>query len=183
MKSLSTITHSKRPLTKKLVIYLFILTLSSSFLSCQSDNEAQDGPQAGVVVKNFKTYPVKQLATSSGHLIKAYIAKTNQEQTQGLSGVKENQLSDNEGMFFWYEVAGPRRFWMPNTFTDLDIFFLDKNFKVIHVERGVRAHPGMKVPPEIARTPVIYAHHVLELKASSSLAKEIKKGSQLNTVN
>lgn len=183
MKIISTITHSKRPLIKKFAFSLFILVISCTFSSCQSDNKAQKEPQAGVVVKDFKTYPIKQFATSSGRLIKAYLAKTNLEQTQGLSGIKESELADNEGMIFWYESTGPRRFWMPNTFTNLDIFFLDKNFLVIHIERNVQAHPGIKEPPAIARTPVVYAHHVLELKASSSLAKEIQKGSQLKVLN
>jgi uncharacterized membrane protein (UPF0127 family) len=71
---------------------------------------------------------------------------------------------------------------MPNTYTDLDIFFLDSNYKVLHVERKVPAHPGMAEPPAIARTPNIYATHVLELKASSALSQEIKVGETLREI-
>jgi hypothetical protein len=170
-----TITQRTSQLIKKLLISLALVTL---FTSCQSNDKAQkiSSPQAGVVAKDFKTYPVMRLATSSGKLIKAYMAKSIEEQTQGLSGVKENQIADNEAMIFLYEQAGPLSFWMPNTYTDLDIFFLDSHFKVLHVERGVPAHPGMQEPPAIARTPNVYANHVLELKASSKLSKEIKVG-------
>lgn len=179
----TTITQRKRPLIKKFALLGLILLSSTTFLSCKSEHVAQNSPEPGVVVANFKDYETKNLATPNGKLIKAYLAKTDTEQTQGLSGVKPQQLADNEAMLFWYEKAGPRRFWMPNTFIDLDIFFLTEDLKVIHVERNVKSHPGMKEPPLIARTPVIYAHHVLELKASSGLSKEIKKGMQLVLVS
>lgn len=175
----STITQRKRPLIKKFALLGPILLCSALFISCNSEHIAQKEIKPGVVVANFRDYETQNLATPSGKMIKAYLAKSDVEQTQGLSGVKPDQLADNEAMLFWYKEAGPRRFWMPNTFIDLDIFFLDGDMKVLHVERKVPAHPGMNEPPTIARTPVIYAHHVLELKASSPLSQEITKGMKL----
>jgi uncharacterized membrane protein (UPF0127 family) len=176
-----TITQRTSQLIKKLLV---LSTFSVLLMGCQTNDKAQKEklPQAGVVVRNFKEYPTMSLATSSGKLIKTYIAKSATEQTQGLSGVKEHEIANNEAMIFIYEQAGPRSFWMPNTYTDLDIFFLDSNFKVLHVQRKVPAHPGMQEPPAIARTPNVYATHVLELKASSPLSAEIKVGETLREI-
>lgn len=179
MNSSTTITQSNQPLIKKFVLLGHLLALLLIISACNSEHDAQNAPEPGVVVADFRTYPTQKLALANGKLITAFVAKSAQEQTQGLSGVKEDKLADNEAMLFWYEKSGPRRFWMPNTYIDLDIFFLTQDYKVIHVERAVKAHPGMEEPPAIARTPVIFAHHVLELKANSPLAKEIKTGDQL----
>ena len=180
MKGL-TITQRTPQLIKKLLLIGFFSWL---LVACQTNDKAQDESLAksGEVVKNFKNYPTMKFATSSGKLIKVSIAKSLAEQTQGLSGVKPDQLADNEGMIFIYKEAGPRSFWMPNTYTDLDIFFLDSKFKILHVQRKVPAHPGMQEPPMIARTPNVYATHVLELKASSSLSAELKVGETLREI-
>jgi uncharacterized membrane protein (UPF0127 family) len=179
----TTITQRKRPLIKNFAVLSLIMLLTPSISSCKSEHVAQKRPEPGVVVANFKDYETKALATPAGKLIKAYLARSEQQQTQGLSGVKPSELADNEAMLFWYEKPGLRNFWMPNTYTDLDIFFLTEDFEVIHVERKVKAHPGMKEPPRIARTPTVYAHHVLELKATSPLSQEIKKGMKLIPVS
>ncbi|MCR9203814.1 MAG: DUF192 domain-containing protein [Halobacteriovoraceae bacterium] len=174
-----TISHSMQHLIKKLVQTGFYGLLVTLFLGCNTNDKPQKStPVPGKVVLNFKEYKTVTLSTNTGRVITAYLARSDQEQTQGLSGIKPDQLADNEAMLFEYEKAGPRSFWMPNTYTNLDIFFLDTNYKVLYVERNVPAHPGMKEP--IPRTKTVFAHHVLELKASSPLSKEIKVGEILN---
>jgi hypothetical protein len=83
-----TITQRTSQLIKKLFVGFAVLTLLSS---CQGNDKAQkkETSQAGVVLKNFKQYPIMKLATSSGKLLKVYKAMTVGEQTQGLSGVKK----------------------------------------------------------------------------------------------
>lgn len=177
----STITHSEHHLIKKLAFTTVLSLFLALLMGCnQDDNLQKPSIEAGKVVLNFKDYKTQSLATSNGKLIKVFIAENDQQQTQGLSGVKPEQLEDNEGMLFTYKERGPRRFWMPNTFIDLDIFFLDESFNILHVERKVPAHPGMEEPPVIARTPTVVAVHVLELKATSPLSKEIRVGEKLN---
>ena len=68
---------------------------------------------------------------------------------------------------------------MPNTYFNLDIIFLDRQLKVLAIERNVPAHPGMQEPPMIYRTKNYYAHHVLEIRADSPLSQEIQVGSQI----
>jgi len=161
---------------------LFIVVLGVLTLGCNS-NTKKDEIVPGKVVADFKSYSRKSYKIPAGKSISVYLAKSIQEQTQGLSGVKENQIQDNEGMLFWYPEDGARSFWMPNTYTNLDIFFLSERMVVLHVERNVPAHPGMKEPPKITRTPTIYARHVLELKASSPISKELNVGDKLIELN
>nr|VFK44000.1 MAG: Uncharacterized ACR, COG1430 [Candidatus Kentron sp. SD]VFK49304.1 MAG: Uncharacterized ACR, COG1430 [Candidatus Kentron sp. SD] len=62
---------------------------------------------------------------------------------------------------FWFSESAPRRFRMPDTRFDLHIVFLDEDLGIIHVARNMQARPGWETSPPIARTPVIFARHVL----------------------
>lgn len=116
----------------------------------------------------------KTLKSPTGDKLKLRLAVTIPEQTQGLSGLQPNQFGDDEAMLFFYNTDSEKSFWMPDTYFDLDIYFLDKDLMVIDVERNVRHHPTRKTPPAIATTRHIFARHVLEMKASSPLSKKIK---------
>ena len=63
---------------------------------------------------------------------------------------------------------------MPDTYFDLDILFLDGNFKITHIERNVPHHPSRK--GAIPRVPPQRAHYVLEIKGRTPLSKKLKKG-------
>ncbi len=121
-----------------------------------------------------------QVYLPSGKYLKVKLAITPKEQEQGLSGVKNNEFGLKEGMLFVYNNSAPRRFWMINTYFNLDIIFLDKDLKIIEIARDMPAHPGKHTPPEIARTPVVIAKYILEIKSKSPISKEIKIGQQLN---
>ncbi|MGB0452715.1 MAG: DUF192 domain-containing protein [Bacteriovoracaceae bacterium] len=108
------------------------------------------------------------------------LAITSKEQSLGLSGIKGHQWKDNWGMLFINQKESPKSFWMPDTYMDLDIFFLNKNLQVVHIERNMKAHPGRQEPPPIMRTPTIIAQYILELKSSSELSKKIKLLDKLN---
>lgn len=117
--------------------------------------------------------------TPSKETIHLRLAIKKEDQTKGLSGMKPQNFKDHEGMLFVYDTPGSRRFWMPDTYFNLDIYFLDSNFKILGVEKNVPHHPGMKEPPAIYQTATYEAHHVLEMKASSPLSKKLKVGDQL----
>jgi len=128
--------------------------------------------------EKIKGFPIVTLANSSGRLFTVYVAKSRSEQTQGLSGIQDNEFSDQEGMIFYYEKDQPHSFWMPDTYFDLDIFFLTQDLKILAVERSVPFHPGYESPPAIATTRNIYSRHVLELK-SSDISRSLKEGDSL----
>lgn len=117
-----------------------------------------------------------KLALPSGRLLDIRLAITFKEQAQGLSGVKSHEFSQNQGLLFIYPGMGPRSFWMPDTYFDLDIIFLDDSFKIVYIVRNLPHHPGRQEPPKIARTPNITAKYVLEIRSDSPWAKEFKEG-------
>jgi uncharacterized membrane protein (UPF0127 family) len=122
---------------------------------------------------------VVQIASPSGQLIKTHMAITDEEQKQGLSGMKPADFSAHEGMLFFYTTDEVRMFWMPDTYFDLDLFFLNKNLKIVDVHRSLKFHPGRQEPPAIARSKHAYSRHILEMRSDSSLAKSLKRGDYL----
>mgnify|MGYP003999875497 CR=1 FL=1 len=142
----------------------FGLIIFASLSSCQSKYDPGASYQRGI------------LTTPRSKTIETIVAETASQQTQGLSGVKAESFKENQAMIFYYPTEGYRSFWMPDTYFNLDIFFLSPKLKILAIERNVAHHPGKSEPPAIARTPTIYCAHVLELKAGSSISKELAVG-------
>lgn len=117
---------------------------------------------------------------SHGKLLKfpVRLLTTNEARGKGLSGVKNGEFSGKEGALFLFKKSGLRRFWMPNTFFDLDLIYLDKKLKVIGIQRGLKHHPGYGPNIEVAKTTL--SQHVLELKSNTDLARSIKIGMNLS---
>ena len=63
-----------------------------------------------------------------------WVADTPKKRNIGLSRIKS--ISKNSGMIFVYDDDKIRTFTMKNTFIPLQIIFLDKNFNVLHQEKG-----------------------------------------------
>ena len=105
------------------------------------------------------------------------ILTTPMQKQMGLSGVKVNEFSENEGAFFWFDRVGMRNFWMPDTYFNLDIIYLDRDFKIIALEKNVKHHPSRKGKIPTARPQI--AQHVLEIKSGTELSKKIKVGMKL----
>lgn len=146
---------------RKLLTLLLLLAL----WACQS--ESQD-PLRNVVLKS-----------PAGDSIQTILVYTPQDMEQGLSGVKSEDFEDNQGMLFFYLSEDEKHFWMPDTYFDLDIFYLDKDLKILDVNRKVPHYVGRANPELIPRARGVWARHVLELKASSALAAKLQIGDQL----
>ncbi len=105
---------------------------------------------------------------------------SDEEMSKGVSGIQSKDFPDNAGVLFFYPSSNLRSFWMPNTYFNLDIIFLDDNFKIIFIARNMPAHPGIKNIHEVAKTKSIFARHVLEIKSESPLSKLLNEGMILN---
>ncbi|MBC7537805.1 MAG: DUF192 domain-containing protein [Bacteriovorax sp.] len=120
-----------------------------------------------------------KMQNPSGIAVELDLALTRIQHTQGLSGLKSNEFSDSRGMLFVNPEVGPRRFWMPDTYFNLDIIFLDPNLKIVGIEKNVPAHPGKSDPPVIYKTDSYDAQFVLETKAGAPFGKNLKKNDKL----
>jgi uncharacterized membrane protein (UPF0127 family) len=113
------------------------------------------------------------------NIVDIRLAITREEHAQGLSGIKASNFPVNEGMLFVNEGMAERQFWMPDTYFNLDIIYMDSNLKVVAIEKNAPAHPGMFEPPVIYRAKSYPAQFILETKASSPFSKDLKIGDQL----
>lgn len=123
-----------------------------------------------------------QIKNSYGQKIDLRFAISREEHLHGLSGLKSHEFKNNEGMLFINHEMAPRKFWMPDTYFNLDIIFLDTNLKIVGIEKDVMAHPGMKEPPIIAKTETYLAQYILETKAKSLFSKNLKPGDSLTFI-
>jgi uncharacterized membrane protein (UPF0127 family) len=151
----------------KIILSLCLLTASYVFTT-----EFAQGKSSILASQTKKA----EMLLSNGKKLDLTVVTKEEDQIRGLSGKRSNEFGANEGMFFFYLGDSQKGFWMPDTYFDLDILFLDKDLKVLHIERQVKAHPGLKEPPAIAQTPVIHCRHVLEVRSDSKVADGVKKG-------
>ncbi len=151
----------------KLLTLLLLLTLSA----CQS--ESRNSKDAQNPLKKV------ELITPSGESIETTVVITPAEQEQGLSGVKPEDFQDNQGMLFFYLSEDERHFWMPDTYFDLDLFYLDKDLKIIDIVRKLPFYVGRANQDLIPRARGVWCRHTLEMKSTSAIAQKLKMGDGL----
>lgn len=151
----------------KLLTLLLLLTLSA----CQS--ESRNSRDAQNPLKKV------ELITPSGESIETTVVITPAEQEQGLSGVKPEDFQDNQGMLFFYLSEDERHFWMPDTYFDLDLFYLDKDLKIIDIVRKLPFYVGRANQDLIPRARGVWCRHTLEMKSTSAIAQKLKIGDVL----
>lgn len=117
---------------------------------------------------------VFKMQNPKGNIITLDLALTANQHAQGLSGVRSRNFKNSQGMLFVNAEIGPRRFWMPDTYFNLDIIFLDATLKIVGIEKNVPAHPGNYEPPTIYKTNIYNAQFILETKAGSAFSKKLK---------
>ncbi|MFW5928839.1 MAG: DUF192 domain-containing protein, partial [Halobacteriota archaeon] len=73
-------------------------------------------------------------------------------------------LPDDSGMLFVYDDEAPRSFWMKDTHVPLDIVFLDRELRVVNVERAA-PDPGNLSDRQLPRYPSdAPARYVVEVR-------------------
>jgi len=123
--------------------------------------------------------PKYEILNSKNSRLTLRLAITRDEHQKGLSGLKPHEFKENEGMLFINESMDERKFWMPDTYFNLDIIFLDKNLKIVGIEKNVPFHPGFIEPPVIFKTKSYIAQYILETKAGAPFSKNLKIGDVL----
>ena len=127
----------------------------------------------------FKNYEKGVIELPSGEKLTTYLALTADEQAQGLSGVKSDEFEEDEAMLFFSLEDSMKHFWMPESYFDLDIVFLNKDLYVLDIDRGVKHFEKSGPDALIPRARPVFARHVLEVRADSKFAKKIQPGMML----
>ena len=155
-----------------------LLTLTLLFLltGCQSGSQQTESRNAGDDQNPLRKV---ELITPSGDTIETKLAITAQEQETGLSGTQSDDFDEDEGMLFFYQNAGEKLFWMPDTYFDLDLFYLDKSLVIQDIIRKLPHYIGRANPDLIPRARGVWARHVLEMKSTSEIAQRLKIGDKL----
>ena len=114
---------------------------------------------------------------SGGGAVTAELAVSEEEKQLGL--MFRESLEPDQGMLFVFEGEGIQPFWMKNTLIALDMLWLDKEKRVVHVESNVPPCLKDPCPSYQSNIPALY---VLELKAGTSEARHIKIYDKLDFV-
>jgi uncharacterized membrane protein (UPF0127 family) len=126
-----------------------------------------------IEVNNFDFNKI-QYVKIAGKILKVDLALTAQEQEKGLSGRKE--LKEDEGMLFVFNHTGQYPFWMKNMNFNIDIIWIDENFRVVYIKKNASPEsylPAGKTGPEIF-TSDFPAQYVLEVLAGFSEKNNLK---------
>lgn len=148
--------------------FLTLLTLLSLW-ACQTESR-----------NPLKTIELK---TPSGVLIPTRLVYTSEDMEQGLSGTKAEDFGENEGMLFFYLSEDEKHFWMPDTYFDLDLIYMDKDLRINEIIRKVPHYVGRLNSDAIPRVRGVYARHVLEMKATSPVSAALKVGDKLEWIS
>ncbi len=111
--------------------------------------------------------------------LKLEIADEPHEQQIGLmnrNNINEGSLvANSEGMIFIFEDETPRTFWMKNTYVTLDIIFLDKDKRVLNIEKDTLVNQTSEVYSSRGNS-----MYVIELEGGRSDEIGIKVGDRID---
>jgi uncharacterized membrane protein (UPF0127 family) len=113
----------------------------------------------------------------NGTEVTVELAATAEERQLGL--MFRDKLDPDQAMLLVFEQEGYYSIWMKNMKIALDILWLDKDKRVVHIERDVPPCKEDPCPSYISRIPAMY---VLEIKAGEVKRNKIKLYDRLDFV-
>lgn len=102
------------------------------------------------------------------------VAPDEDTRAQGL--MYRDHLADDRGMIFLFPEAGEYPFWMKNTLIPLDMIWMDRDHRIVHIARDV---PPCKADPCPNYPPHAQASSVLELAAGVAAKRHLAEGNVL----
>ena len=115
-----------------------------------------------------------RVAMPSGSVYRVELAKTPEDQAQGL--MYRESLREKSGMLFLFPANEVHRFWMKNTMIPLDMIWMDPTRKVLFVSANT---PPCKADPCPDYGPNAPASSVLEIAGGLAAKEGIKPGAVL----
>lgn len=144
---------------RELNIKLWTLIIFFVFSHCEAD--AQEMGTIRVYFPNGE-YVVAELALSS------------EQRAKGL--MFRDEIAANKGMLFIFENEATHSFWMKNVKFSIDILWLDREKRIVHMAKQL---PPCRKDPCPTYAPVRPAVYVLELRAGRSDDLGVKPGDRL----
>ena len=105
------------------------------------------------------------------HCFTVDIADTAETRARGL--MFRDHLPEDHGMLFVFPSDGVRAFWMKDTLIPLDMIWLDKDLRILHLEENVQPCEHDPCPSYRSARP---ARYVLELNAGTAREIGLKPG-------
>jgi uncharacterized protein len=109
--------------------------------------------------------------------VMAELAVTDDERARGL--MFRERVEADQGMLFVFEEEGLHAFWMKNTLVPLDILWLGRDRRIVHIAAEV---PPCKADPCPSYGPDVPAAYVLELRAGEASVHGLKPGDRLEFI-
>ena len=119
-----------------------------------------------------------RIAMPSGSVYRVELAKTPEDQAQGL--MYRESLPEKSGMLFLFPANEVHRFWMKNTMIPLDMIWMDPAGKVLFVSANT---PPCKADPCPDYGPNAPASSVLEIAGGLAAKEAVKPGSVLKFID
>lgn len=118
-----------------------------------------------------------EIVTTDGKLQKFNVEFARSEAEKAIGLMFRERLADDEGMLFMWNTSSLRQFWMKNTLINLDILFIDSDYRVVHIEESAQKG-SLRIISSLL--PVQY---VLEINAGQSEIRKITPGALLSAKN
>ncbi len=109
-------------------------------LACAACNPKNDSPRPAAAPERIAFHPDGRLDfLQDGAAVKTIeieVAATDSARERGL--MERAPLTDEQGMLFVFDYAGPQTFWMASTPASLDIIFVGADSAVVNVGKYTR---------------------------------------------
>lgn len=159
--------------TVSLIILVFVFVCN--FLAeNQKKEQKMIGPVSFVPKTAEKTPETVKTLKIGKNILNIEVADTNAERIQGLSG--KQGLAENESMLFVFDTEGYYGIWMKDMNFSIDIVWLDKNKKIIHIEKDVSPETYPKIFYALKNGQPILSLYVLETSAGFLAQNNIQIG-------
>jgi uncharacterized membrane protein (UPF0127 family) len=112
-----------------------------------------------------------------GAAITAELAVTEEARMRGL--MFRERINPDQGMLFVFEEESVHSFWMKNCLISLDMLWLDRDRRIIHIEEDV---PPCREDPCPSYGPGLPALYVLELQAGSVRVHRLKVSDRIEFI-
>lgn len=151
-----------------------LISLLCIFLCLQGCKDAQESPLDTTPVAFSKEGELQIFNTDTDSIRVALdieLAQTDYEIQTGL--MYRKTMGEKQGMLFIFQEEAPHSFYMKNTLIPLDILFIDKDLKIVNIQKDARPLSEAGIP---SAGPVQY---VLEINAGLSERWKLVPGDRI----